>query len=71
MTWYADRLENQPKGGERDKLLALRQKLVFQIEELQAMPMGKTQTAKNGRAEDLAKLAKKIINIDKKLGRTQ
>ncbi len=54
-----------------EKLLADRQKLVDKINELKAKgPDGKSEAAKRFHQEDLQALAKKVVNIDKKLGRT-
>ena len=56
--------------NERDKLLADREKLVKEIEALKAKgPSGKSAAALRFHTEDLTALAKKVVNIDKKLGR--
>ena len=71
MTWHTDQTEGRVAGDERDKLLALREKLVLEAQELQKQPLrSKTQSALIGRQEDLLAIAKKIKAIDKKLGRT-
>lgn len=55
----------------RDKLLEERAKLVAQIEALKAKgPSGKSAAAAQFFQEDLTALAKKVVAIDKKLGRT-
>lgn len=70
MTWHADQTEGRlPPGKERDELIAERERLVFRIELLKGEPMGKSQAAIKGRQEDLIALAKKVLAIDKKLGR--
>ena len=57
--------------NERDKLLAEREKLVKEIEALKARgPSGKSAAAQRFHTEDLTALAKKVVSIDKKLGRT-
>ncbi len=56
---------------ERSKLLADREKLVGQIEERKARgPEGKSAASLRFFQEDLLNLAKKVVAIDKKLGRT-
>ena len=55
---------------DRDKLLEQRARLVKQIEDLQAKgPDGRSAAALRFHAEDLQTLAKKIVSIDRKLGR--
>lgn len=55
----------------RDKLLEERAKLVAQIEALKANgPSGKSAAAAQFFQEDLTALAKKVVSIDKKLGRS-
>ena len=55
---------------DRDKLLAEREKLVKQIEERKAKgPDGKSVASLRFFQEDLTALAKKVVAIDKKLGR--
>lgn len=55
---------------DRDKLLAEREKLVKQIEERKARgPDGKSAASLRFFQEDLTALAKKVVAIDKKLGR--
>ena len=55
---------------DRDKLLADREKLIRQIEERKAKgPDGKSAASLKFFQEDLTALAKKVIAIDKKLGR--
>lgn len=70
MTWHADQTEGRVKGDARDKLLAEREALVKEIEQLSLQPVGRSQAAQVGRQEDLLALAKKVKIIDKKLGRT-
>ena len=56
--------------AERSKLLADREKLVRQIEERKAKgPEGKSAASLKFFQEDLIALAKKVVAIDKKLGR--
>lgn len=70
MTWHADQIEGRPDGVEKEKLLAERRTLVTRIEIMKAAPLrSKTMSAAQGRLEDLTLLAKRIISIDKKLGR--
>ena len=69
MTWVTDVSINRPTGDKRDKMLIKRADLVRQIETLSMQPIGKTQTAVNGRLEDLTALASKIKKIDTSLGR--
>lgn len=69
MTWYADQTENRPEGPEVAKLMAKREALEAQLLALRASPVGKSQAAINGRQEDLLAAAKKILIIDKRLGR--
>lgn len=55
----------------REKLLTQRASLVKQIEDLKAKgPSSKSAAALAFHTEDLAKLAKKVLAIDKKLGRS-
>lgn len=54
---------------ERAKLLEQREKLEQQIKDLKAQPLGRTMAATRFRQEDLTALAKKMVAIDKKLGR--
>ena len=55
---------------DREALLAEREKLVRQIEERKAKgPDGKSAAAQRFFQEDLTALAKKVVAIDKKLGR--
>ncbi len=69
MTWLGDETI-KIAGNERDVLLTKREDLVKQVEKLVMAPLAnKTQSAVIGRHEDLTNLAKKIKNIDKKLGR--
>lgn len=70
MVWVNDKAQKQVSEAERTKLLLQREKLVEQLKDMQK---------KNGthryahqvkmHQEDMAALAKKIGNIDKKLGR--
>lgn len=71
MTWHADQTEGRPAGDAREKLLADRAVIVKQIEVLSIKPLRtKSQAEALGRQEDLLTLAKKVKQIDKKLGRT-
>ena len=55
---------------DREKLLKERSVLVQKIEELKKRgPSGKSAAALTFHQEDLTALAKKVISIDKKLGR--
>lgn len=56
--------------AERQKLLSDRAKLEQQIRDLKASPVGKSNAAAQGRIEDLTKLARKMVLIDQKLGRS-
>lgn len=69
MTWHADQTEGRVKGEARDKLLAEREALIKEIEQLKLKPVGRSQAAQLGRVEDLTALAKKVVALDKKLGR--
>lgn len=70
MTWHAERVEGRPVDAVREKLLVQRKTLEDQAISLNAEPLrSKTQSAANGRQEDLTTIAKKIKSIDKKLGR--
>ena len=60
-----------PKPVDREKLLRQREDLETQIKALKASPVGRSQTAINGRQEDLLNLAKQMVSIDRKLGRIQ
>lgn len=55
---------------DREELLKTREQLVEEIKTLQAKPLSsKSVAAATFRAEDINKLAKTILGIDKKLGR--
>ena len=70
MTWLADQSQGRAEGEKREQLLAEREKIEQQIRALKAAPLrSKTQAAAQGRLEDLNALARKILAIDKKLGR--
>lgn len=69
MTWHADQTEGRPEGEKLKKLLADREKLVIEVETLGRKPPPKTDAGKRFHQEDLIALARKIKNIDKKLGR--
>ena len=69
MTWYADQIEGRPIDSALEKLLKQRESLVEQVLTLKNSPVGKSNAAAVGRIEDLTKLASKIKNIDKRLGR--
>lgn len=68
MTWLGDD-QAKPSDAERAKLLEKRAKIQKEIEVLGMKPIGPTNAARLGRIEDLTKLAKEIVKIDKKLGR--
>lgn len=67
MTWLGD--PEIKKQIPREALLKERSKLEAKIKEINAEPMPKEEWKQRFRKEDLLKLAKQIINIDKKLGR--
>lgn len=70
MTWYSDQSEGKPLGESREKLLAEREKIEAEIKALKAKPLNSTSHAAfQGRQEDLLALARKMVLIDKKLGR--
>ena len=70
MTWVADAQNGRlPAGPERDKLLAKRAKLVKELEDMGLRPVSKTQAGRQFDEQDRLALAKKIVAIDKKLGR--
>lgn len=69
MTWLQDVQQDRPDDVKRTKLLAEREGLVKQVEALGRTVSFKTEAAKRFHLEDLTALAKKIANIDKKLGR--
>ena len=56
--------------AEREKLLKERDKLENQIKILKNTPLSTSKTAIQGRQEDLLKLARKMVLIDQKLGRS-
>lgn len=63
-------LNNKLSQQEREKLLIKRDEIEQEIKILKDTPLrSKTQAAANGRLEDLTNLARKIVSIDKKLGR--
>ena len=71
MTWSSDAAQGRAAGEEREKLLAQREKLIKEIEELKVKPIGsRSQAAINGRKEDLLELARQVLIVDRKLGRT-
>ncbi len=69
MTWFEERIQSRPASEEKIKLLAERDKLENQLKELNASSLGRSEAALNARKEDLLAIAKKIVQIDKKLGR--
>ena len=70
MTWLADAQQGRlPEGPERDKLIARRLRLVRQLEDLGLRPISKTQAGREFDAQERLAIAKKIVAIDKKLGR--
>lgn len=69
MTWHADQTEGRPVGPKLEKLLAERAKLVSEVEALGRKPKARTVSGAQFDLEDQLALAKKIKNIDKKLGR--
>jgi hypothetical protein len=71
MTWLADNENSRASGDVREKLLVQRQNLVDELAVLRVRPTGKSEAAKRFDREEMNILAKKILNIDKKLGRAQ
>lgn len=69
MTWFEERVQSRPADGEKAKLLLERSRLEKQLKDLNSSPLGKSVASMNARKEDLLSIAKKIVNIDKKLGR--
>jgi hypothetical protein len=70
MTWHADQTEGRlPPGPARDKLLAERAALVKKIEMKSLEAPARSNAGRLGQQEDLTLLAKKVLAIDKKLGR--
>ena len=65
--WLGD--QDAKKLIPRAELLAQRADLEKKIKDINAQPMPKEEWQKRFRNEDLTKLAKQILNIDKKLGR--
>lgn len=57
-------------SADREKLLKERDKLEAQIKALKAAPLSNSNAARQGRQEDLLKLARKMVLIDQKLGRS-
>lgn len=70
MTWLADNENSRASGDVREKLLVQRQNLVDELAVLKKRPKGKSMAAQRFDLEEMTALAKKILNIDKKLGRT-
>lgn len=69
MTWFEERIQSRPADEEKIKLLNERDKLEKQLKQLNSAVMGKSEAAMKGRKEDLLAIAKKMVTIDKKLGR--
>lgn len=69
MTWHADQVEGRPQGDARHKLLAQRAKLVKELEDFVRRPPSRTEAGLRFDREDQLAVAKKIVAIDKKLGR--
>jgi hypothetical protein len=70
MTWLVDAQQGRlPEGPERDKLIAKRLRLVRQLEDLGLRPISKTQAGREFDTQERLAIAKKIVAIDKKLGR--
>lgn len=71
MTWYADEQEKRPADAAKGKLLAERSALEKQIDALRSSPLrNKTASALTERTEQLTALAKRMVAIDTKIGRT-
>ncbi len=71
MTWYADEQEKRPADAAKEKLLAERAALEKQIVALKATPLrNRTDSAMKERVEQLTALAKRMVAIDTKIGRT-
>ena len=71
MVWLGD-TRSTLLTSEREALLAERATIVSQIEALKKSPkQSNAAWADKFRNEDLGALAKKVVNIDKKLGRTK
>lgn len=56
--------------AERAKLLGERDKLEAKIKALRTAPISNSNAARQGRQEDLLKIARKMVLIDQKLGRS-
>jgi hypothetical protein len=69
MTWFEERIQSRPADEEKIKLLNERDKLEKQLKQLNSTVMGKSEAAMKGRKEDLLAIAKKMVTIDRKLGR--
>jgi hypothetical protein len=70
MTWASDQSQGRAEGQKREQLLAEREKIEQQIRALKATPLNSnSHAAFKGRQDDLLELARKIVLIDKKLGR--
>lgn len=69
MTWHNDQIQGRASGQERDALLAERAALEQQIHQLKSATLSRSQAAAAGRQEDLLALARKMVNIDRRLGR--
>ena len=69
MTWVATAQDGRVAGTDREKLLAQREKLVKELEDMGLRPIGRSEAARKYDLEDKLKVAKKITAIDKKLGR--
>ena len=69
MTWFEERIQARPTEDVKNKLLSERDTLEKQLKKLNSSALGKSESALKARKEDLLAIAKKIITIDKKLGR--
>jgi hypothetical protein len=68
MTWLGDRT-NRVSDTVRAPLLEERELLIKEIHELKSQPIKNGALGLKFRQEDLLALAKKVTDIDKKLGR--
>jgi hypothetical protein len=68
MTWLGD-TSNKIPNEIREKLLEDREKVIKEIQKLKVEPIKNGALGQKFRQEDLLALAKKVTDIDKKLGR--
>lgn len=69
MVWLGDQ-KAKPTEVKQVQLLAERERLVAEIQRLKDAPLpSSSMAARQGRAADLTALAKKVMSIDRKLGR--